>query len=152
MLVRNVLQSTLQAAITLCISLVILPSCSKPSTGVQLESDHANALRTMEDLYNNDGKMCTIRGRLSTHPEQHPTGLHDEWDDDPHAEIKRKVQTYVELLDDEGWQIVLTSDTKIDCPGIIRVTGEVDVVKPKAKVGKNSYGRPWVRVKNYECE
>jgi len=57
----------------------------------------------------------------------------------------------VELLDDEGWQIVLTSDAKIECPGVIRMTGEVDVVD-LGGVGKNSYSRPWVRVKDYECE
>lgn len=108
---------------------------------------------TLSSLYQHDGKVVSFRARNSDDMEQHPIFQHARTDPRT-GEIIHLSETYVDLVDDEAHiQIVITWDRPITCPGLIRVTGEVEVVDLGGPEGtKSSYSRPWVRVHHFECE
>lgn len=96
-------------------------------------------------------KLVTLTVTMARFAEQHPVGLHNQFDPTTGKSIM-KVETYVELAKD-GAQIVLTSDKQIKCDGKIVVEGIVDIVEQGGAAGtKFSYRRPWIKVQKYHCE
>jgi hypothetical protein len=102
------------------------------------------------DLWRNDGEVMTFRATLSMNASARPCGLHDEIV--PYlCGGRRKVETFVDVIG--GGHAVLTSDERLDCFGVLRVTGEVDLVDLGGPPGtKSSYSGTWVRVHSYHCE
>ncbi len=94
-------------------------------------------------------QIVKIIGHISEFPKQHPTGLHNSFDPDTN-ELKIKFENYMDI---NGFQVVLTTDEKINCKGRIEVEGLVDIVDLGGQRGtKESYKNIWIKVMNFKCD
>ncbi len=65
-------------------------------------------------------------------------------------ELKIKFENYMDI---NGFQVVLTTDEKINCKGRIEVEGIVDIVDLGGQMEtKESYKNIWIKVMNFKCD
>ncbi|MFY9261272.1 MAG: hypothetical protein WAO71_12285 [Gallionella sp.] len=97
-----------------------------------------------------DGQTVTFRAQISTHPEQHPTGLLDRYHPQTHT-VQHQHETYA-ILNAHDPQIVLASPEAITCKDALDITGTVRSIALGGKADtKNSYRRVWIAVSSYRC-
>ena len=95
-----------------------------------------------------EARLVRIKGKIAESAMQHPVGLHNTFDFNT-KRIKEKHETYIDMND---FQIVVTSDQKIECTGNIEVEGIVDIIDLGGEAGKSSYKNVWIKAQNYECK
>lgn len=109
----------------------------------ELKSD----LSDFDKFKNCNGKTVQFTGKMATQILQHPTGLHYNFDIE-NKTITEKVQNYVDFGSE---QIVVTSDTLIECKNEVQLIGEVDIIQLGGTQGKEDYRTPWLRLISYNC-
>lgn len=96
------------------------------------------------------GQVVSFRAQISTHPEQHPTGLLDRYDPQTRT-IQHQHESYA-ILNPNDPQIVLASPQAIVCKDALDITGTVHLISFGGKANtKNSYRRVWIAVASYVC-